>query len=195
MRTWIDAFAACRFAKRVGGLGVAALLLVFVFAGKAEAGTLASVGTSMTYSLDTSGRNYEADVPIAVRGGYRFRVADVYAEVALFSTKTTGTEMIEVGSRNIEFLLWVRKPLALTRSLSLYGAAAVGGHQETVTTTYSTSKYRDQGLTEMVGALAGGLQYRLSKVIEASVEARLSAAESYSPSPRFGVGAFIGIAL
>ncbi len=161
----------------------------------AVAGTMASVGTTMSYSLDTSGRNYEANTPFSLRGGYRFSLADLYGEVSFFSSKSSGTEMVGVSSRDLEFLFWGRKSFSLSRSFALFGALGFGGHQETVKTRYAGDTYLDEGRIEAVGAVASGVQWRLTKAIEASLEGRVSAAESYAPNPRFGLGAFIGFAL
>jgi hypothetical protein len=182
-----------RSVLKVAATGV--LVVVSLAGSLAHAGALGSVGTAVSYSLDTSGRNYEADAPVSVRGGYRFKFADLYAEASVFSKKSDGTDMIAVASRNIEFLLWGRKSFSLTKSFALYGALGFGGHQETIATVYGDDAYRDEGQVEAVGAMASGLQWKISRVIEASIEARLSAAESYSPSPRFGLGAFIGFVL
>lgn len=180
--------------------GLTLLLMFSIFSivlapTSSEAGTMASLGTSVSYSLDTAGRNYEADVPVTLRGGYRFKAADLYAEVSIFSTKESGTEMVGVASRNLEFLLWARKTFSFTKRLGVFGALGFGAHQETVATKYNGDTYRDEGQTEAVVAAAGGLRWRLSKIFEASLEARVSGAESYSPNPRFGLGAFIGFAL
>jgi hypothetical protein len=176
------------------------LLSAFVMAatlllatGSAFARPTAALGTAMNYELDTAGRNYQPRVPFSVRGGYNMRLFDLYAEYSYFNDVPTGTSMVQVGTQNHEFLIWGRKGLLLANTFNLFGAAGAGVHRQVVKTTFDNESYRDQGQLEAVLGAAGGVQIRLHRHFDLTFEARLTSAQSYTPNPLFGLGAFLGV--
>ena len=160
---------------------------------KSEARPMASIGTNVNYEMDTAGRSYEARMPFTLRLGYQMSRLDLYGEYSYFSDQSSGTQMVQVGNRNYEFLMWGRTGIKFAKQFKAFGALGLGAHKQIVETTFDTTVYRDPGQLEAMAAVASGIQWRFAKHFDAIVEARLSTAQSYQPNPTLGLGAYLGV--
>ncbi len=168
------------------------VMLVSILSLQSGAEVLSSIGTNINYQLTPNGRTYEKSQPFSLRAGYRSRWADVYGEYS-FVTSSTANGSVSIALANYEFLGWIRKSFRTGWAVEPFVAAGVGTHYQVVTTQFAQSSSRDAGELELSGALASGLLLRLSKNIEISVEGRASFAQSYTPSPMFGFGAYLSL--
>ncbi|RYZ76462.1 MAG: hypothetical protein EOP05_04950 [Proteobacteria bacterium] len=159
----------------------------------AQAVSMASIGTNVNYEMDTAGRSYEARMPFTLRLGYQMSRLDLYGEYSYFSDQSSGTQMVQVGNRNYEFLMWGRTGIKFAKQFKAFGALGLGAHKQIVETTFDTTVYRDPGQLEAMAAVASGIQWRFAKHFDAIVEARLSTAQSYQPNPTLGLGAYLGV--
>lgn len=172
-----------------------ALAVAAFGAREAKAEVMGGVGTNLNYQLSSNGRTYEAIRPLSFRVGVRFSFADIYGEYSYAAKASAGSGTVEVGSMNHEFLAWVRKGDPTARLIKPFIALGVGTHYEVVTTKFAGDTSKDNGVMELLGAVAGGVQIRIMKNIEFSLEGRASFAESYSPNPAFGVGGYLNLLL
>lgn len=153
---------------------------------------MASLGAQVNYQLSANGRTYDAAVPPTARLGYRFTFADIYAEYSLVSSKS-GMSYVDIAETRQEFLVWGRKPFRIFPRLFLFGAVGVGAHLDSVETAVGSSSERSVGQPQPVGALATGLEWRLTHFFALSLEGRASFSQSGAPNPLFGLGSFATI--
>ena len=169
-------------------------VLLCLFAGtQAHAQAIGSVGGSIVVEQESDGRDYRASIPWALRGGYSFRLADVYLEYAQAS-RSDGSGEMQVATDRQEFLLWGKHVFLKRWKFRPFAAAGVGFGNEFVNTKIGSLSQAHIGETLPVAALVGGWQWTL-QYFELNLETRLSAAEYYHPNPAFSVGLFAGFRL
>lgn len=165
--------------------------LVISGASRASANSvIGSVGTTINYQLSSNGKNYEATAPFAVRGGYRFHFADLFAEYSNVRS-STGTDMVSIAQSNQELLFWIRRSDPTAPNWKPFIALGAGAHLQTVTTRFGGQRESDPGAFEPVGAVATGIEIRILKMVELTFEGRATTAASYTPNPLFGFGGFL----
>lgn len=169
---------------------VVAILWSLIFASDACARPMASLGTAMNFQLAANGRDYESRTPISIRGGYRFKYFDLFAEYSFDSVSPTGPQMIQVGTDTKELILWARKSFAASQRIKPFLGLGFGAHQTTVKTVFDGASYRDNGQPEALGAGSAGILLRLHRNFDIAVEGRASAVASYT-QPQLGLGAFL----
>ena len=154
----------------------------------AQAEVLASIGTSMVYELSASGRSYESKQPWAVRGGYRFSLADLYAEYSHVAS-SQGSGLVQVGKSRDEFLGWTRY-VVKGWSLRPFGAIGAGFVSQTVSTQFSDQGDNIKGEPDPVVAASLGLIWPVMSHFEISLEGRAESSAAFSPNPMMGVSLF-----
>jgi hypothetical protein len=151
---------------------------------------LGAVGTTVNDQLSSNGKSDEATAPFSVRAGYRFKSVDVFGEFS-FVKSSTGTDMVSIAQTNQEFLLWVRMSDPTAPNWKPFVALGAGAHLQSVSTRFGNQTETSAGGFEPLGAAAAGLEIRIVKMIEITLEGRATAAESYTPNPLFGFGGYL----
>lgn len=161
------------------------LLLVILIACSgpvAKAEPFAALGTSLAFEQSPDGRTIETRQPFAVRGGYRFRMLDVYLDYQTYSA-SQGTELVRVGRTHHEWVMSARRIFFKKWKARPYGALGLGVQHDVVETTLGEEEARDVGLAQAVLAASLGVQVKVWKSFDLQFESRLATSQNYSPNP------------
>lgn len=155
-----------------------------------QGAVIAALGASTVIQYESNGRELGVRGAYSVRGGYSFRLADMYFEY-LGSRRSTGAGVVNVTSTRSEYLLWGKYVFLKSWKVRPFIAAGAGMGYDMVDTHLYDESQAHAGALEPVGALVGGWQWRFWKM-ELNSEARVTAAESYNPNPTLSLGVFLG---
>ena len=165
--------------------------LVCIGVRPAQAGPMASIGSVVSFTQAPDGRNYQIEGAFALRGGYRFRLADTYLEYSRYSrSESVGT--FGVDRVHSEWILWGRHVFEIPWFIQPYAAGGLGLQFESVSTTFGSDSAKDDGTPELSGNLAFGIRKIIFQRLNLELEGRMGVSRTNAPNPLLGVGFLVG---